>query len=180
MWTAETSAFSWSADASGLMLTLRTPKARMIAEEAQKGKTYTVEIKEYRKKRSVDQNALYWKCVSALARSLECSVPFTHNIMLRRYGELEMMDGAPVYVMLPDTEAATDKANEAESYHLKPTSATREKNGVITRAWMLLRGSHDLNTKEMKRLLDGVIEECRGCGIDVLTDRERALLEGRK
>lgn len=175
MLTLETDSFSWSADASGYNLTLRSPRAKQICDAVKPKKKYTVEIKEYRKKRSLDQNALYWKCVHALAAEIECSVPMTHNVMLRRYGAPEIIDDKPVYVMLPDTEQATEKANEAETYHLKPTSHTREKNGAVTRAWMLLRGSHDLDTKEMKRLIDGVLEECRNCGIDVMTDQERAL-----
>jgi len=97
--------------------------------------------------------------------------------MLRRYGQPERVNGDLVYVMLPDTEEAAAKANEAETYHLKLTSFTKEKNGTVTRAWVLLRGSHDYNTKEFSRLLDGVISECRECGIDVLTAREKELLK---
>lgn len=180
MLTLQTDSFTWSADASGYNLTLRTPQARRIACAVKKGKVYTVEIKEYKKQRTLNANALYWRCLYELAESLECSVPFAHNIMLRRYGQPERVNGDLVYVMLPDAEEAATKANEAETYHLRPTSMTKEKNGVITRAWVLLRGSHDYNTKEFSRLLDGVISECRECGIDVLTAREKELLYGNK
>jgi hypothetical protein len=74
--------------------------------------------------------------------------------------------------MLPDTDETERKALEAETYHIKPTSQTRDgKDGVTYRAYMLMRGSSTYNTEEFSRLLDGLLDACRSAGVHVLTGR---------
>ena len=51
-----------------------------------KDKFLTVIAKQYRKKRSLDANGMYWKLLSELAEVLKVSKPWMHNEMLRRYG----------------------------------------------------------------------------------------------
>ena len=170
---------SWTADASGMRLTLRTPRAREIAESLP-DKTWSVEIKEYRKKRSLNANGYYWLLLGKLAEALHFSTPYTHNLMLRRYGQYERYDDMPVYVMLPDTEEAQKKADEADTYHLSPTSHTKlgKDKETVFRSWMLLRGSSTYDSKEMARLIDGLVDECRQVGIETMTPAELARLEG--
>lgn len=178
MITTKTESFAWSADAAGMILSLRTPEARRIAETVKKDKAYTVEIKEYRKKRSLDQNSLYWAVLTQFARTMRMSNAEAHNQMLRDYGQLAFFGGKVVYVILPDTDEVERQTLEAETEHLKPTSSTRYgKDGVTYRTYMLLRGSSTYTTEEMSRLLNGLLEECRQIGLDVLSDQERALLE---
>lgn len=71
-------------------------------------------------------------------------------------------------VFLPDTEDAWSKASEAETYHLKPTSEFEDDK----RCWVMMKGSHEMDTAEMTRLLDGLIDECRQVGIETLTPAE--------
>lgn len=56
-------------------------------------KLLTIVTKVYRKKRSLDANGMYWKLLGELAEALKVSKPYLHNQMLRRYGQLEMIDG---------------------------------------------------------------------------------------
>ena len=179
MISCQTNSLTWSADAAGMSLSLRTPLARRIVDAVKQGKTYTVEIKEYRKKRSLNQNALYWSVLTSFAEALRISNARAHNLLLRRYGQLERYEGKPVYVVLPDTEEAEKRADEAESYHLKPTSQVKEgKDGQMYRTYMLLRGSSTYDTKEMTRLLEGLLDECKEIGIAVMSEREASLLNG--
>lgn len=179
MISCQTDSLTWSADAAGMSLSLRTPLARQIVDAVKQGKTYTVEIKEYRKKRSLNQNDMYWSVLTSFAEALNISNARAHNLLLRRYGQLERYEDKPVYVVLPDTEDAEKRADEAESYHLKPTSQVKEgKDGQMYRTYMLLRGSSTYNTKEMTRLLDGLLDECKEVGIAVMTEREASLLNG--
>ena len=179
MISCQTDSFSWNADAAGLNLLVRTPQARQIVDACKEGKTYTVEIKEYRKKRSLNQNALYWQILTQFAEALNMSNARAHNLMLRRYGQLERYGDKLVYIVLPDTEDAEKKADEAESYHLKPTSQVKEgKDGISYRTYLLIRGSSTYDTKEMTRLLDGLLDECKQAELEVLTPRERELLYG--
>lgn len=172
-----TDRIGWVADGTGEKLTVSTPYARSIAATCEGGKKYTVEIKPYRPRRSLDSNALYWSLLSKLATALETSTPELHNIMLRRYGQLERYGDQLVYVVLPDTDEAAKKADCAETYHLKPTSQVKEgKDGQTYRTYMLLRGSSTYDSTEMSNLINGLIYECSAVGIDVISDRERGLL----
>ena len=178
MLSLQSDSFGWSMDAQGLSLAVRTNRAKEIAERLNDGKTYTIEIKEYRRKRSLDANALYWSVLTQLAKVLNTSNAELHNILLRRYGQVEKYDDQLVYVVLPDTLEGARKADCAETYHLKPTSQTRVgRDGKSYRTYILLRGSSTYDSAEMSRLIDGLISECKEVGLDVLTERERELMK---
>lgn len=173
-------AVSWTdGGASGLCLTLRTPQAKVIASQLEPEQEYDVEIKKHRKKRSLSANAYYWALIGKLADALKAPQTLVHNMILRDYGQMERYGGKLVYVVLPDTAEAEEKAGRAETYHLKPTSQTKYGlDGQVYRTWMLLRGSSTYNTHEFSRLLDGLIEECKDAGIETMTPAELARLDG--
>jgi hypothetical protein len=135
----------------------------------------SVKIGKFRKKRSLDANAYYWLLVGKLAKALKISIPYCHNLMLRRYGTLEEFDGRPVYIIIQDTDEASEKADEAETYHIKPTAQVKEGNdGLMYRTYLLLKGSHDYDTAEMSDLIEGLVDECKNVGIETATPDEIA------
>ena len=132
-----------------------------------------VEIRKRRKKRSLDANAYYWKLASEAAEALHVSKPYIHNYLLRRYGQIEVIDGQAMYIVLPDTAAARESVDEAQSYHLKPTSQVKQgKDGAMYRTYMMLKGSSSYDTREMSHLIDGLVSECREMGIETLPPEE--------
>lgn len=147
--------------------------ARIEDIEKLKDKKLSVEIKQYREKRSLDANAYYWQLVSKLSDAIGRPNNWIHNWMLREYGEIEVIDGQGVYLVLPDTEAAQKTAEHAETYHLKPTSQVKlGKDGRMYRTYMMLRGSSSFDTKEMSRLINGLVDECKAVGIETMTPDE--------
>lgn len=137
------------------------------------GSEVDASIKKARKKRSLDANGYYWQLSGKLAEVLKVSKPRLHNTLLRRYGQLEIMDGRAVYIILPDTEEVERKVDEDEVLHLRPTAQVKEgKGGVMYRTYMLLRGSHEYNTKEMSILIDGLVSECKEAGIETATPEQ--------
>ena len=133
----------------------------------------TVSIKKGAKKRSLDANAYYWRLIGKLSKKLNISNPYCHNLMLRRYGVPEEMDGKLVYLVIPDTEDASKKADEAEEYHIKPTSQVKEgKDGLMYRTYILLKGSRNFSKEEFSTLLQGVIDECKHIGIETRCEEE--------
>jgi hypothetical protein len=135
----------------------------------------TIKIGKFRKKRSLDANAYYWLLVGKLAKVLKISMPHCHNLILRRYGTLEEFDGRPVYIIIQDTDEASSKADEAETYHIKPTAQVKEGNdGLMYRTYLLLKGSHDYDTAEMSDLIEGLVDECKQVGIETATPDEIA------
>lgn len=140
-----------------------------MVESLDPEKVYAVEIKEKKRKRSLDQNALYWAVLTQVAKKLNISNPRCHNLMLRRYGVPERYGDQAVYVVLPDTEEATEKALEAETYHLKPTSQVKAgKDGNNYRTYLLLRGSSTYDSSEMSRLVNGMLDEAKELGIEMI------------
>lgn len=158
--------FKWSRDDAGAWLMIKTDRAPALAQELNGRKT-SVRFTEYRAGRSKDANAMYHAVLSQLAGALGISNNHLHNIMLRRYGAgPELLGDAPAYVYLPDDEATERAVDEAETYHLQPTSGvTVDRFGKTRRAYMMLRGSSTFDTKEFSRLLDGLLSECREVGL---------------
>jgi hypothetical protein len=136
-----------------------------------------IKLSEYKAGRSLNANAYYWLLIGKLAKALNISTSYCHNVMLRRYGVLEMVDDTPIYLMIQDTDEAQKKIDEAETYHVKPTSNVRTgKDGKMYRTYMLLKGSHQFDTAEMAALISGLRDECTQVGIPVETPDEIANL----
>lgn len=149
---------------------------QMVDELKECDKLY-FNISKHKKKRSNDANGYYWLLLNKLSKKLKISLPYCHNIMLRRYGTLEEFDGKPVLIIIQDTEEASRKADETETYHIKPTSQVKEgSDGLMYRTYLLLKGSHEYNTAEFSNLISGLIDECRQVGIATATPNEVANL----
>lgn len=135
------------------------------------------DIKEHKAKRSLNQNSYYWALLAKVAEKSSISRNRCHNEMLASYGQDEYVDDRLVYVTIPDNEKAEREAMEAETYHLRPTSNVMDGNdGMLYRVWVMLRGSHTYNTAEMRRLLEGMIEEAKQLGIETLPEEELEML----
>lgn len=135
------------------------------------------DIKEHKAKRSLNQNSYYWALLAKVAEKSSISRNRCHNEMLASYGQDEYVDDRLVYVTIPDNEKADREAMEAETYHLRPTSSVMDGNdGMLYRVWVMLRGSHTYNTAEMRRLLEGMIDEAKQLGIETLPEEELEML----
>lgn len=146
-------------------------------------KKLRINIVQYRAKRSLDANAYYWTLLTKFADVIGLSNPEAHNMMLRGYGQSEIFDGRAVYVTIPDTEEAEKKVNNATDYHLAPTSQVRMGNDdVMYRTYRLLRGSRTFDTKEMSRLINGLVDCCKEAGIpeaEIASPNEKEILKER-
>lgn len=142
-------------------------------EKLRKAERLVFQVKPFRRKRSLDANAYYWQLITKLAAVLKLSKPHLHNLMLRRYGQPEVIEGKMVYLVLPDTDDGSRTADEAETYHIKPTSEVKyAADGTGWRTYIMLRGSSTYDTKEMSHLIDGIVSECREQGIETMPPDE--------
>ena len=131
-----------------------------------------ITLAKWREQRSLSANAYYWVIIGKISEITGYSNAAVHNLLLRRYGEVETIDGELITTFIPDTDEAAKDVLNKEIYHLKPTSYTKQgKNGTF-RAYVLLKGSSDFDTKEMSRLIDGAIEEAKDLGIDTVSTEE--------
>lgn len=133
----------------------------------------TVVLKQFRQKRSLEANSYYWQLLTQLADKVNVSNPFMHNQLLRRYGQPQVIDDKMVYLVLPDSDEGAKIADEAETFHIKPTSQVKTGvDGRNYRTYILLKGSSEFNTKEMSTLINGLVDECKQVGIETITPAE--------
>ena len=156
-----------------------TPQQIVVWLMAQDSKK-RFDVKEHKEKRSLDQNAYYWKLNALLARKLHISTSRLHNMLLRDCSPKEIIDGHVVGLAIPDTTDAEERVLESETYHLKPTDKVIVgKNDVTYRWYELLKGSSSFNTAEMSALLDNLIERCKEQDIETLSPNELARMRAR-
>lgn len=140
-------------------------------------KIYEMEIREPRKKRSLDANAYYHSLLHRYAEWSGRSDAYVHNDILGHYGVPEEMDGEPVYMVMVDNEYY----RELEYIHLRATSDVRMGEDLkLYRTYRVMRGSHEYDTKQFSRLVDGLIQEIKGSDapIETMTPAELAVLKG--
>lgn len=125
-------------------------------------------IEPYKEKRSLNANALYHKMVGEMAKVLRISNPAMHNQLLRKYGTRQLVDGEEVWIALPDTPEAEKQVEEDEYNHFQPTM---KKTGSM-RWYILLKPSHEFDTSEMSRLIDGTADEMRQMGLTPPMDED--------
>lgn len=131
-----------------------------------------ISLKKWRDKRSLTANAYYWVLVSKIADHIKQPQPLVHNLLLRRYGVLDIVEGDSLTVFVPDTEEAENEILLKETYHLRPTSKVITGKKGNLRAYRIMLGSSFYDTKQFSTLLDGCITECRSMGIEVLPKDE--------
>lgn len=115
-----------------------------LQEIAKKDDVVVIKIDEFKSKRTLNQNKLYWDLVNRIARIIDVSDTEIHKQMLRDYGTLK-----GVYEVL-DGEINERYADEID------------KN-----IYKVYKGSSDMSTKEFNQLIDGVIYEAKELGIQV-------------
>lgn len=116
------------------------------------------EIKEYKEKRNLDQNAKYYKLLNELALTLKIGTEELHFEMLKNYS-------VKYQILIPqDAELRGIKY-----YELKKTI---KKDNKLFNIYEVYVPSHELKTDEFAMLLNGLIEECKNQDIEVRSPSE--------
>ena len=131
-----------------------------------------VTFKTHRKHRSLDANGYYWVLTNKIANVLKTSTAEVHLNQLIKYGVIDVDEtGAARWCVMQDGVKAPD------GVYLQPTSHIVKMPGknkeIIGRVYIVYRGSHTYNTKEMSTLIDGTIQDAQELGIDTITPDEK-------
>lgn len=166
------------------LLTLEVDGDILELIEQLKDEKLSIELKKFRKKRSLTANGYYWALVHKISEKNGVSDAWTHNLYLRDcHCIARFEDGTPITVPVPDTDEAEIEVMNKTEYHLMPTSSTMEgKNGRL-RHYIMLRGSSSFDSAEMARLIDFAVQDAKALGIETITaEEQRKLIElyGRK
>lgn len=130
----------------------------------------TVQIKEYRQKRSLSQNAYCWVLLDEIAKVIGSTKEEVYREIVRDYG---------VFIIIPLKDEEVERFNHNWSkngigWFTQSMGKSKLKGYTNLIAYY---GSSTYNTKEMTRLIDAVINECEELGIPTMTLDEIMLLK---
>nr|DAW55689.1 MAG TPA: NinB protein [Caudoviricetes sp.] len=165
---------SWSMGASGSWLKLKPEfpaQAQMVAGEFDPQKKYTVTIKEFRKKRSLDANAYAWVLMNKLADKLNMGVRDLYRHYIPDIPENSQVVCVP-------TEAVEKLQSGWAHNGIGWCSDTLKSKLPGCTNVVLYYGSSTFDQKQMGVLLDLIIEDCKQVGVEYLTPEELERLKG--
>lgn len=146
------------------LITLELDRLPKIYEET-KDKDISIEIEEWSDKRSLRANNYFHELVGKIADKLYISKIEAKNILLSRYGQIDLDYGQVSLEEKIDWRAL-------DFIHLQPTSEYIFEGDLAYRKYWIIRGSHTYNTKEMARLIDGTVSEAKELGIETMPPEE--------
>ena len=122
------------------------------------------EVRDYKQKRSLTQNAYFWVLVNEIANVTRQSKDEIHLQMLKEYGQNE------VFSIRSDIDV---------SRYLKyyEEIGKGKVNGKEFTHYRVFKGSSEMDSREMAILIDGVVQEAEQLGIPTLTPAEIARLK---
>lgn len=125
-------------------------------------KVLDLQVKEHREKRSLDANAYFHVLLSKIAEKQNIGLEEVKKRIVEDYGTVAFVARIPA-----DADLETI---------YKYSKLIGESKGTKTPCndWYIFKPTHELNTKEMARLIDGVIQEAKQLDIETKTPKELA------
>lgn len=118
-----------------------------------------IQLKKYRKRRSLNANALCWKLCGEIADVLRTDKDSVYLDMLKQYGQSEL-----VSVM-----SHINVSGYFKYYDVFGSGTIKGKEFTHYRVY---KGSSEYDTREMSILIDGILSHAKELDIDVLSDQE--------
>lgn len=128
-------------------------------------KKYKLEIKLFRKKRSLNANAYCWKLCTEIGNITRLSKEEVYFNMLKHYGQSELVS----------VLSNIDVSGYFKYYEVAGTSLLNNKEFTH---YKVFKGSSEYDTREMSILIDGIVHEATQLGIPTITDKELERLKG--
>jgi len=156
----------WKTEKLQITFSVNEKNAAAEIDKIKDEETLSIEAVKYRKKRSLNANALLWACLGDIAAALRTDKWDVYLMMLRRYGKFTYICVKPNVV-----DAVKMQWREVEEIG---TVKIGKEDAVQLLCYF---GSSTYDTKEMSVLIDGVISEMKEMGLEtpVPRDLQRAL-----
>lgn len=146
-------------------VTFSCDKSKIRAIDGLKEGEYTVELKKYRNKRSLDANAYFWVLVGEMAERLKTDNQSIYLQQLEKYGSYTFVVAKP---------KAVERLKQ--EWRLVKDLGEISVNGNKGIQLQCFFGSSTYDSKEMSRLIEGTIEDAKELGIDTRTPEEIAIM----
>lgn len=129
-----------------------------------KDKDLDIEIKQHREIRSKNANAYFHVLVNKIANETGESDDAVKVRLVTDYGVVDRSeDGLVLGFKLPAS------VPPERIYKYTRYLETRTENGKLFKCYLVLKETHEMDTKEMARLIDGAISEAKELGIETDT-----------
>ena len=120
-----------------------------------------------KKKRSLDANAYAWVLCQKIAEVLQTSKDEIYERMIQRYSTFDMDEGGYITVTMLQRVPV-----EKLGGHWRMIGTHDGFNSYIR-----LKGSSEMDPKEMNHLITGIVSEAQELGIETMTQRELQRME---
>lgn len=135
-----------------------------------KPKAYDLTVKEHRKKRSLDANAMAWSLINQIADVLRIPPVEVYRQAIQ--------DISGNNEIIPIKEEAVEQFMQAWSCHgigwICKDMGKSKLQGY--RNLVVYYGSSVYDSRQMSNLIDHLVQDCKALGIEVMSERERSLL----
>lgn len=164
---------SWQRDRDGVWLCLHADipsQVEGICERFADPKRYVAELKEYREKRSLNANAYFWKLLDKMSAVLLRDKEELYLDYVKHIGPFKDFT-------LTEEEAKTFRVAWSmlgTGWPTEQVDFAPDGEKLVIRAYY---GSSQYNTRQMSRLIDTVVEDAKGLGIETLTPMELGRLK---
>lgn len=138
-----------------------------------KEKPYVCEIRPYIKKRSLDANAYFHVLCDKIAMETNRTLDEVKIELNIRHGTYEVDDNGDAVWFMIRADVPVEKFHKYPYFYKSSTM-----NGVKYNYYMFRKHTHDLNSREMAKLIDGTIEAAKELGIETKTPFELAEMSG--
>lgn len=139
---------------------------KLLVDELKDKDKLSIEVKPYREKRSLNANAYAWKLIGDIADAVRASKEEVYLEMLRRYGQSEIIS-VLAHIPIDQYIKYCEEAGESSL------------NGKLFKHYKVYKGSSEFDTREMSILIDGIVSEAKGLGIQTETPDQIAEMKSR-
>ena len=132
-------------------------------ESLEQGKDYRIKLSKWTEKRSLNANAYAFVLCTKIAQAIGSSKDEVYEQMLQAYGTVDE-DFPPITVI-----AGADMSITKEHWL---RIDTRKVGGKDFDCYLRIKGSSEMDKKEMAHFIDGIVFECKQLGIETLPPDE--------
>lgn len=130
--------------------------------QQEQNSTTLYELNELGTKRSKNANNYLWSLINKIAIKIKSTSDEVYRIMLKRYSSVEMIS------VRADINIDAYFQNNNIKYY-EESGITILKN-IKYKNYKIYLGSSEMNKKQMARLLEGVIDECKNLNIETMPE----------
>ena len=144
----------------------KIPDMETYLKKMKPEKKYAVDMKEYRKKRSLDANSYCWVLLQKLAEKLHTTKEELYVEKVRSIGPFEVV---PLKIGKAAQRWIKNWKEKVLGWYAEPMRESKIDGYVNVICYY---GSSVYDTVEMSRLIDEIVNDCRDMGIETIPPDE--------